>query len=92
MVIENKYQFEDRNLECFELDKQLGAPAGEAGDLVQTKPELRAGIPEAGDILGQVPEEIIRGVIELASLLEDDPMALLELKEARCVRCFLTIA
>ena len=54
-----------------------------SGDLVQTKPELRGGIPEAGDILGQVPGEIISGVIELASLLEDDPMALLELKGAR---------
>ena len=43
------------NLECLELNEKLRAPSGEAGELVQPEPELRAGIPEAADILGQVP-------------------------------------
>ena len=71
------------NLECLELDEKLRAPSGEAGELVQPEPELRAGIPEAADILRQVPGEIINGVLELASLLKDDPSTLLELDDAK---------
>ena len=69
------------NLECLELNEKLRAPSGEAGELVQPEPELRAGIPEAADILGQGAGEIINGVLELTSLLKDNPITLLELDE-----------
>ena len=78
-----QYHFLDHYLECFELDKKLRAPGGEAGELVQPEPELRARISEAADILRKIPGKIIHGVVELTSLLEDDPVTLLELNDAR---------
>ena len=51
-IVLGKLMFlDDHNLECLELDEKLRAPASEAGELVQPEPELRAGIPEATDIL-----------------------------------------